>query len=155
MRLPHDGTPSTGSDADPDAGRDEVDAELEFHLECRVQGLVASGVDPDSARREASRRFGDRRRFARECRLIAASRRETGRRASLGQELFQDLGGACKRLLREPGFALATVSILALGIGAATALFSVADPVVFRSLPFPQAERLVWIDETTPEGDRF
>lgn len=154
MRLPH-GVRRTFRLLVPGAYRDEVDEELRFHLECTVDALVATGLEPAAARREALRRFGDPGRVARECRAVARSRESAERRAGLRHDLLQDLRWALRRLSRAPGFALATVAILALGIGASTALFSIADAVVFRPLPFPQPERLVWIDETTPEGDRF
>jgi predicted permease len=139
----------------PGAYRDEVDEELRFHLETRIDELVGAGAEPAAARREALRRFGDPARIARECRSIARTREAAERRAGLRHDLAQDLKWALRRLRREPGFALATVAILALGIGASTGLFSVADAVVFRPLPFTEPGRLVWIDERTPEGDRF
>jgi len=139
----------------PGAYRDEVDEEIRFHVECRIESLIEGGMEPAAARREALRRFGVPDKVARECRSIARSREAAERRAGLRHELFQDLRWAVRRLLREPGFALALVAIIGLGVGAATALFSVADAVIFRSLPFDRADRLVWIDETTPAGDRF
>lgn len=139
----------------PGAYRDEVDEELRCHLEMKAEELVEAGMDPEAAVREARRRFGDPDRIARECRSIARTREASERRAGLRDELLQDLRWALRRLWGEPGFALATVAILALGIGAATALFSVADAVLFRPLPYPEPERLVWIGETTPEGDDF
>ena len=154
MKLPY-GVRRTFRLLVPGAYRDEVDEEIRFHLECRIEALIESGLEPAAARREALRRFGLPERVARECRSIARSREAAERRAGLRHELFQDLRWAVRRLRREPAFALALVAILGLGVGAATALFSVADAVIFRSLPFDGADRLVWIDETTPEGDRF
>ena len=154
MNLPH-GVRRAFRLLVPGAYRDEVDEEIRFHLECRVEALIAAGMEPAEARREALRRFGAPEKVALQCRSIARSREAAERRAGLRHELLQDLRWAVRRLRREPGFALALVAILGLGIGAATALFSVADAVVFRSLPFDGADRLVWIDEQTPEGDRF
>jgi predicted permease len=134
---------------------DEVDEELRFHLEMRAEALIERGMDPPAARREARRRFGDPERIGRECRAVSKRRETADRRAGLREELVQDLRWALRRLRADPGFAVAAVAILALGIGAATALFGVADAVVFRPLPFPEPERLVWIAETTPEGDSF
>jgi predicted permease len=57
----------------------------------------------------------------------------------------QDLRYTGRTLRREPGFAVFAVLILALGIGANTAVFSIAEPLVFRALPFRDPERLVWI----------
>src|SRR5689334_16220063 len=57
----------------------------------------------------------------------------------------QDLRYAGRTLRRDPGFALFAVLILALGIGANTAVFSIAEPLVLRALPVREPERLVWI----------
>jgi len=55
-------------------------------------------------------------------------------------------------LLKKPGFTLIAVITLALGIGACTAIFSVVDAVLWRSLPFPQAERIVSVREVDAKG---
>jgi hypothetical protein len=139
----------------PGSFRDEIDEELRFHLESRIEDLEAGGMDPAEARREASRRFGDAGRVARECRSIARTVETGERRATVRDELLQDLGWALRQVRRQPALTVATVLILALGIGASTALFSVADAEVFRALPFESPERLVRIFETTPQGERF
>lgn len=154
MKLPH-GVRRTFRLLVPGAYRDEVDEELRFHLERRIDELVAEGMEPAAARREALRRFGDPGRVARECRSIARTVETGERRATLRDELAQDLSWALRQVRRQPALTLVTVLILALGIGASTALFSVADAVVFRALPFDQPDRLVSAFETTPQGERF
>src|SRR6476659_5381568 len=59
--------------------------------------------------------------------------------------LFRDLRFALRSLLRTPGFALAAVLSLALGLGGTTALFSVGDAALLRPLPYPEADRLVQV----------
>lgn len=67
-------------------------------------------------------------------------------------DLVQDLRFAVRGLRRQPGFVLAALLTLGLGVGANVAMFSVADLAVFRSLPFPQADRLVLARTTVGPG---
>ncbi len=69
--------------------------------------------------------------------------------------LLQDVRYASRRLRASPGFTLAVVVTLAVGIGGAAATFSVLDAAVLRPLPFPDADRLVRLREVTPEGEGF
>src|SRR5215475_9673905 len=71
------------------------------------------------------------------------------------QTLWQDLRYGARMLLKNPGFTSIAVITLALGIGACTAIFSVVDAVLWRSLPFPRAERIVSVREVDEKGGQM
>jgi predicted permease len=122
---------------------DEVREELDFHLAMVVRELVAGGMSEDEAEREARRRFGSVAGIGEECRRIGTERERRRRWTEWLADVGQDVRFAGRTLLRSPGFAIAAILTLALGVGATTAIFSVVDRVLLRSLPFPAAERLV------------
>jgi predicted permease len=68
--------------------------------------------------------------------------------------LIQDLRHAMRMFVKKPGVTLVTVLTLALGVGACTAIFSVVDAVLFRSLPYPEAERIVQLREVNAKGNQ-
>jgi putative ABC transport system permease protein len=126
----------------------ELDEELRAHLEALAEENVRRGMTVDEARRAARREFGG-----------VEQTREAYRELSglpLLDTLQQDLRFALRGLTQRPGFAIVTILILALGIGATTAVFSVVDRVLFRSLPYPHDERLVSFGVKAPfEGIEF
>jgi putative ABC transport system permease protein len=68
--------------------------------------------------------------------------------------MLQDVGYAARALRRSPGFSLVVIATFALGIGMNTAVFSVANSVLFRALPYPDAGRLVWMTNFTVRENR-
>lgn len=127
--------------------RDEVDEEIRFHLELRIAELRERGHDAESARRLALARFGDLTRTSAACVETDLNRERSMHRRAGFSEFRQDVAYALRFLGRRPGFTMAAVATLAIGIGAATAIVSAADHVLLRPLPYRAAERVVAVWE--------
>ena len=121
----------------------DVDDEIAFHLAMRAEGLQARGLDADAADAAARRRFGDVAHVRHECVEIGRQLARERRATDYLEDLVKDVAFALRGLRRAPGFAAASLLTLALGIGAAAAIFSVAYGVLLRPLPFAQPDRLV------------
>lgn len=123
---------------------DQLDNELQFHLDMRTREFIAAGMTPDEARRHASRLFGNQM-------LLKENTREMD---TIGwiETLWQDLRYATRTFLRAPVFSTVAIVSLALGIGANTAIFSLIDAVLFESLPVrdPRHLVLVWEKPSAP-----
>jgi macrolide transport system ATP-binding/permease protein len=124
---------------------ERLDDEIQFHLEQQIAENVAAGMNAEEARHAAMRTFGNPT-FLKE---------ET--RDSWGwvwpEQIIQDLRYALRQLGRTPGFTLAVVFSLTLGIGANTAIFSLIDAVMLKMLPVKNPERLVllnWVCQKRP-----
>jgi predicted permease len=126
---------------DPQA---DVDDELRFHLDSKIDDLIAQGWRPHAARAEAERQLGDLRRLREMGEKIGNDRERRKRRREYWDEFRQDLRHTLRALRRDRGFAIVTVFILALGIAANTTVFSVVNTLWLRPLPFSNASQLTW-----------
>lgn len=111
--------------------------EVESHLELHIDDNLRAGMSPDEARRDALMKLGS----------IAGVREAWREQHGLPrlESVVQDARYALRGLRRNPGFAVACIATLALGIGANSAIFSVVDGILLAPLPYRQADRLVAI----------
>ena len=134
------------------SARDEMREEIEFHLDARIEQLVARGMSPDAARAEAIRRLGSSLADAQQ-QLGKSAERKT-RRIDMKErlhDLIDDVRYALRGLARKPGFTTVAVLTLAIGIGANTSIYSAVDALLLRSLPYQMPDRLIDIVQDSPE----
>src|SRR5580692_9617645 len=122
-----------------DSAEKELGSELRFHIERQVEENIAAGMTAQEARRAAVREFGGVEQVKEDC-------RDT-RRANYVENLIKDTRYGFRMLRKSPSFTFFAVAVLALGIAANSAIFSIADNVLVRPLPYRDSDRLVMVWE--------
>jgi predicted permease len=122
-----------------------LDDELQYHLDQQIAENVAAGMSPEEARRAALREFGNPA-------LLREQTRATWSWNSL-EQFLRDLRIGARTLRRTPGFTAVAIVVMALGIGANVALFTVVRGVLLRPLPFANPDRLLMLYERSSVGN--
>jgi predicted permease len=121
----------------------DMAAEMHFHMRAYADDLARAGIPPAEAERRARLEFGGVDAAREDCRQA--------RGLQFYDELCQDLRYAARSFWKHPGFVATAVLTLAIGIGAATSVFSVVYGVLLKPLPFAEPDRLIGMWHTAPE----
>lgn len=124
-----------------------LEKELRFHIDQHSEQLMARGLAPDKARRQARLGLGGPEQVKERCRDARGTR--------WLEDLLQDFRYALRTFRQRPGFAATALLILALGIGATTVMFAVINSVLLRPLSYPEPHRLVTLHGFTDEFGEF
>jgi putative ABC transport system permease protein len=124
----------------------EMADEIREHLEERAERYIESGMSPEEARNAAKRDFGGVDQLKERCR--------DQRGWAWAEQTVKDFRFAARSLAKSPGFTLAVVATLAIGIGATTAIVSYARPILFPRIPYVQPERMVVVTNPDVTGSQ-
>lgn len=125
----------------------DLSEEMRSHLAFAIEENIAQGMSPDEAQAAARRHFGNQ--------TIIRERAHEAWQFPKFETILQDLRHGARAIRKSPGFSLAVILTLALGIGANTAIFSVVYSVLLRPLPYPSRERLAQLEESTHNSPGF
>ena len=128
------------------SGRADLSAEIQSHIDEKTDELVARGMSRGEAEREARRAFGDVTR-------VKEAAGDVWRFDSMFSNLATDARHALRGLIYKPGYSIAVILTLALGIGANAVVFALVNAVVLRPLPYPDSERIISLSQRGEERD--
>lgn len=127
----------------PSVKEDDLASEMDFHMQMQIEENLRLGMEPKKARSEAIREFGGAVRYEEECRDAWGTR--------FLENLFRHLRLAGKQLLKNRGYTVIAIITLGLGIGVNTAIYSLANAVLFQPLPFEEGDRIIHLTERSDE----
>jgi putative ABC transport system permease protein len=136
----------------------EIDAELRFHFEARIDELSAQGMSRDAARRQALSEFGDLDDTRATLRVIDSRVAKRRSRVDLFEALIQDAAYSIRALRRTPVVSLAVILTLGLGLGVNATMFSLLDAIYLRppaAVTAPGEIRRVWSEQNFRTGVQF
>jgi predicted permease len=120
-----------------------LDDEIQFHLDQQISENIAAGMNPEEARHAALRTFGN-------ATVLKEETQDTWAWISL-EQFVRDVSYAVRALRRTPAFSILAIVVIALGIGATTALFAIVRSVLLEPLPFKDPSQLIRLYEHTDE----
>jgi len=126
---------------------EQLQKELQFHVEEYAADLIERGCDPVEARRQARLEFGGVEQVKEQCRDARGTR--------WLDDVLHDVRYALRALRQRPGFALVAIATLAIGIGTTTVMFTVVNGVLLKPLAYKEPERLVALREQTDFSTQF
>src|SRR5271168_2456968 len=125
---------------------EQVNSELRYHVEELTEEYIAAGMPREEARRRARLDFGGHEKLKEEVRDVY--------RIRFVDAILANLKSAFRFIRKSPTFSLTVILTFALAIGANSAVFSAIDAILLKPLPFPQADRLVRVDQYDPKNPR-
>ncbi len=123
--------------------RQDLEDEMQSHLDMRIEEHITSGMSPEEARNAALKEFGGVEQIKEECIDSWGVR--------IANDLLQDIHFGFRQILKHKGFTAVVILTLALCIGANTVIFSVINSIFFKPYPFPDVDRLVLIWNKFPQ----